>query len=133
MERGLESCGRPESNGLRALPIAWTVKELWSRVLETLNLLSPQELSNFRILLKSVDEETRVTPWRLELEGKSKEGLARLLVQHYCEPAAASRVLIKVLQQLRRADLLQRWQDAAATYDQGELGAARCPAGGGAW
>ncbi|XP_026352552.1 caspase-14-like isoform X1 [Ursus arctos] len=119
MERGLESCGRPESNGLRALPITSAVKELWSRVLETLNLLSPQELSNFRILLKSVDEETRVTPWRLELEGKSKEGLARLLVQHYCEPAAASRVLIKVLQQLRRADLLQRWQDAAATYDRG--------------
>ncbi|XP_032264852.1 caspase-8-like isoform X3 [Phoca vitulina] len=118
MERGLESCRRSESNGLWA-PRITAVEELQSRVQETLDLLSPQELSNFRIFLKSVDEEPRVTPWRLELEGKNTKGLARLLVQHYCEPAAASRVLTKVLQQLRRVDLFQRWQDAAAAEDRG--------------
>ncbi|KAF3827038.1 hypothetical protein GH733_002524 [Mirounga leonina] len=123
MERGLESCRRSESNGLWA-PRITAVEELQSRVQETLDLLSPQELSNFRIFLKSVDEEPRVTPLRLELEGKSTKGLARLLVQHYCEPAAASRVLTKVLQQLRRVDLLQRWRDAAAAEGRGELGAA---------
>ncbi|XP_030884139.1 caspase-14-like isoform X2 [Leptonychotes weddellii] len=118
MERGLESCRRSESNGLWA-PRITAVEELQSRVQETLDLLSPQELSNFRIFLKSVDEEPRVTPLRLELEGKSTKRLARLLVQHYCEPAAASRVLTKVLQQLRRVDLLQRWQDATAAEDRG--------------
>nr|XP_045759967.1 caspase-14-like isoform X4 [Mirounga angustirostris] len=118
MERGLESCRRSESNGLWA-PRITAVEELQSRVQETLDLLSPQELSNFRIFLKSVDEEPRVTPLRLELEGKSTKGLARLLVQHYCEPAAASRVLTKVLQQLRRVDLLQRWRDAAAAEGRG--------------
>lgn len=129
MERGLESCRRSESNGLWA-PRITAVEELQSRVQETLDLLSPQELSNFRIFLKSVDEEPRVTPWRLELEGKNTKGLARLLVQHYCEPAAASRVLTKVLQQLRRVDLFQRWQDAAAAEDRGELGAAMYPGWG---
>lgn len=121
MERGLESCPRSESNGLRAPPITAAV-DLQSRVQETLDLLSPQELSNFRIFLKSVDEEPRVTPLRLELAGNSKERLAGLLVQHYCEPASASRVLVKVLQQLRRADLLRRWQGAGAADDRGELG-----------
>lgn len=121
MERGLESCRRSESNGLWAPPITAAV-DLQSRVQETLDLLSPQELSNFRIFLKSVDEEPRVTPLRLELAGNSKERLAGLLVQHYCEPASASRVLIKVLQQLRRADLLRRWQGAGAADDRGELG-----------
>lgn len=117
MERGLESCRRSESSGLRAPPITAAV-DLQSRVQETLDLLSPQELSNFRIFLKSVDEEPRVTPLRLELAGNSKERLADLLVQHYCEPASASRVLIKVLQQLRRADLLRRWQGSGAADDR---------------
>ncbi|XP_053077619.1 uncharacterized protein LOC106966703 isoform X4 [Acinonyx jubatus] len=112
MATSLGSGWRWGSDGRQAPPkITPTVEELQSRVQETLDLLSPRELSHFRVLLKTVDEGPRVSPLRLELEGGSKAGLARLLAQHYYLPAV-SRVLIKVLQQLRRADLLPRWQSA---------------------
>nr|XP_060494278.1 uncharacterized protein LOC132682921 isoform X2 [Panthera onca] len=112
MATSLGSGWRWGSDGRQAPPkITPTVEELQSRVQETLDLLSPRELSHFRVLLKTVDERPRVSPVRLELEGDSKAGLARLLVQHYYLPAV-SRVLVKVLQQLRRADLLPRWQSA---------------------
>ncbi|VFV20107.1 caspase-14-like [Lynx pardinus] len=112
MATSLGSGWRWGSDGRQAPPkITPTVEELQSRVQETLDLLSPRELSHFRVLLKTVDEGPRVSPLRLELEGGNKGGLARLLAQHYYLPAV-SRVLIKVLQQLRRADLLPRWQSA---------------------
>ncbi|XP_019274307.2 uncharacterized protein LOC109248778 isoform X2 [Panthera pardus] len=112
MATSLGSGWRWGSDGRQAPPkITPTVEELQSRVQETLDLLSPRELSHFRVLLKTVDERPRLSPVRLELEGDSKAGLARLLAQHYYLPAV-SRVLVKVLQQLRRADLLPRWQSA---------------------
>uniref|UniRef100_A0A8C0TAV6 Caspase-14-like n=3 Tax=Canis lupus TaxID=9612 RepID=A0A8C0TAV6_CANLF len=113
MERSPGSGGRWECSGPPAPPeLTPDVAELQSRVQETLELLSPQDLRNFRLLLKTVDEEPRVSPVKLELEGRKKAGLARLVAQNYCEPAA-SRVLVKVLRQLRRADLLRLWQGAA--------------------
>ncbi|XP_045435392.1 caspase-14 isoform X1 [Pipistrellus kuhlii] len=86
---------------------AW--EELLHRLQETLDLLSPQELRTFRSLLAKLDEEPRVTPLKLELEGGSIAGLARLLAKHY-PPDTAARVLVRVLQQLPRTDLLPRWQ-----------------------
>ncbi|XP_072582616.1 caspase-14-like isoform X2 [Vulpes vulpes] len=113
MERSPGSGGRWERSSPPAPPeLTPDVEELQSRVQETLELLSPQDLRNFRLLLKTVDEEPRVSPVKLELEGRKKAGLARLVAQNYCEPAA-SRVLVKVLRQLRRADLLRLWQGAA--------------------
>lgn len=113
MERSPGSGGRWECGSPPAPPeLTPDVEELQSRVQETLELLSPQDLRNFRLLLKTVDEEPRVSPVKLELEGHKKAGLARLVAQNYCEPAA-SRVLVKVLRQLRRADLLRLWQGAA--------------------
>ena len=127
MATSLGSGWRWGSDGRQAPPkITPTVEELQSRVQETLDLLSPRELSHFRVLLKTVDEGPRVSPLRLELEGGSKAGLARLLAQHYYLPAV-SRVLIKVLQQLRRADLLPRWQSAEDDDRRGERGRCREP------
>nr|XP_058144351.1 caspase-14-like [Dasypus novemcinctus] len=88
------------------------LEELQSRLQETLGVLSPRELRTFRLLLKAVDEEPRVSPLQLELEGGSAPGLARLLARHYYLPAAP-RVLAKVLRQLPRPDLLARWQGAS--------------------
>ncbi|XP_032315070.1 caspase-14 isoform X1 [Camelus ferus] len=105
---------RSEPNGLQASPkIPQTTEELQRRLQETLDLLSPQELRNFCVILEKMGVEPRVSQLRLELEGRSASGLARLLAKHYCPPAA-KRVLVKVLQQLPRADLLPRWQNAAA-------------------
>ncbi|XP_004614672.2 caspase-14-like [Sorex araneus] len=105
---------RSGSKASRARPqVSSDVEELQSRLQETLDVLSPHELSSFRFILKGLDEEPRVSPLRLELEGGSASGLASLLARHYCLPAAP-RVVVKVLQQLRRADLLPRWQSCAA-------------------
>ncbi|ELK10097.1 Caspase-14 [Pteropus alecto] len=93
------------------------MEDLQSRLQETLDVLSPQELRNFRVILKTVDEMPRLSPLQLELEGGSTSGLARLLAKHYYLPAAP-RVVTKVLQQLRRADLLQRWQSDPAADSQ---------------
>lgn len=98
---------------------AW--EGLLSRLQKTLEVLSPQELRKFRSVLQKVDEEPRVTPLKLELEGGSIGGLARLLAKHY-HPWAASRVIIKILRQLPRTDLLPLWQSDPAD-GQGELGA----------
>lgn len=98
------------------------MEDLQSRLQETLDVLSPQELRNFRVILKTVDEMPRLSPLQLELEGGSTSGLARLLAKHYYL-SAAPRVVTKVLQQLRRADLLQRWQSDPAADSQGERGA----------
>ncbi|XP_029796387.1 caspase-14-like isoform X2 [Suricata suricatta] len=112
MERSVGSGRRSGSDGRPAPPkITPAVEKLQRRVQETLDLLSPQELSHFRVILRTVDEGPRVSPLRLELEGGSKAGLALLLAQHYYLPAV-SRVLVKVLQQLGRADLLPLWQSA---------------------
>ncbi|XP_007531716.2 caspase-14-like [Erinaceus europaeus] len=92
---------------------ARTMEELQTRLQETLAELTHRELSNFRHLLKTVDEEPRVSPLQLELAGGSAAGLARLLAQHYYLPAAP-RVLAQVLRRLPRADLLQRWQSPSA-------------------
>lgn len=89
------------------------MEEMQSRFQETLDGLSPLELRNFRALLRRVDEEPRVSPLQLELEGGNASGLARLLAKHY-QPRAAPRVLIKVLQQLPRVDLVRRWQSDPA-------------------
>lgn len=94
------------------------MEEMQSRFQETLDGLSPLELRNFRALLRRVDEEPRVSPLQLELEGGNASGLARLLAKHY-QPRAAPRVLIKVLQQLPRVDLVRRWQSDPAD-GQGE-------------
>ncbi|XP_012590502.1 PREDICTED: caspase-14-like [Condylura cristata] len=110
MEGSPGSGPRWGSNGHRA-PQA--LDELQSRLLETLGVLSPRELRNFRAILKTVDEEPRVSQLQLELEGDSASGLAQLLAKHYYLPAAP-RVVTKVLQQLRRADLLQRWESDPA-------------------
>ncbi|XP_054451197.1 caspase-14-like [Pteronotus mesoamericanus] len=85
------------------------MEELQKRVKETLDVLSPLELRNFRDLLKKVDEEPRVTQVQLELEGGNTLKLAQLLSKHYY--ASVPRVLTKVLQQLPRADLVQCWQE----------------------
>lgn len=97
---------------------AW--EGLLSRLQKTLEVLSPQELRKFRSVLQKVDEEPRVTPLKLELEGGSIGGLARLLAKHY-HPWAASRVIVKILRQLPRTDLLPLWQSDPAD-GQGELG-----------
>ncbi|KAJ8784071.1 hypothetical protein J1605_008571 [Eschrichtius robustus] len=88
------------------------MEELQSRLQETLDLLSSQELRSFRDHLRKV--EPRVSQVKLELEGRSPSELARLLAKQYYPPAAAKRVLVQVLEQLPRADLLPRWQSAAA-------------------
>ncbi|TKC38896.1 hypothetical protein EI555_004107, partial [Monodon monoceros] len=105
--------GHSGSDGSRAPPkIPPAMEELQSRLQETLDLLSSQELRSFRDHLKKV--EPRVSQVKLELEGRSPSGLARLLAKQYYPPAAAKRVLVQVLEQLPRADLLPRWQSAAA-------------------
>lgn len=101
--------------------VARAMEELQRRLRETLDVLSPQELSNFRAILKKVDEEPRVSPVQLELEGRTASGLAGLLAKHYYLQAAP-RVLTKVLKQLPRADLLPRWQSDPTAYSQGERG-----------
>uniref|UniRef100_A0A480K298 Caspase-14 n=2 Tax=Sus scrofa TaxID=9823 RepID=A0A480K298_PIG len=82
------------------------------RLQETLDQLSPQELRDFRTILKNVDAEPRVKELRLELEGGNASGLAQLLAKYY-DSEAARRVMVQVLQQLPRADLLPRWRSAA--------------------
>lgn len=94
---------------------------------ETLDLLSSQELRSFRDHLKKV--EPRVSQLKLELEGKTPSGLAKLLAKHYYPPAVANGVLVQVLRLLPRADLLPRWQ-SAPTDCPGEC--AGIPGGGGA-
>ncbi|XP_070247661.1 caspase-14-like [Myotis yumanensis] len=106
---GLSGPDGPQTNG----ETTQTWEEMQSRVHETLEVLSPQELRNFRAILQKVDEEPRVTALKLELEGGSTRGLARLLAKHY-HPWAAPRVLVKVLRQLPRTDLLPRWQSDPA-------------------
>ncbi|XP_076985856.1 caspase-14-like [Tamandua tetradactyla] len=114
MEGSPASGLRSGSDSPRAPPrTTRAMEELQSRLQETLNVLTPQELRTFRVILKTVDEQPRVSPLQLELEGSTATGLARLLAKHYYLPAAP-RVLTKVLQQLRRADLLPRWQTYAA-------------------
>ncbi|XP_057410775.1 caspase-14-like [Balaenoptera acutorostrata] len=104
---------RSGSDGSRAPPkIPPAMEELQSRLQETLDLLSSQELRSFRDHLRKV--EPRVSQVKLELEGRSPSELARLLAKQYYPPAAAKRVLVQVLEQLPRADLLPRWQSAAA-------------------
>lgn len=92
------------------------MEDLQSRLQEILDVLSPQELRTFRDILKKVDEVPRLSPLQLELEGGSTSGLARLLAKHYY--LAAPRVVTKVLRQLPRADLLQRWQSHPAADSQ---------------
>lgn len=99
------------------------MEDLQSRLQEILDVLSPQELRTFRDILKKVDEVPRLSPLQLELEGGSTSGLARLLAKHYY--LAAPRVVAKVLRQLPRADLLQRWQSHPAADSQGERGLAQ--------
>ncbi|KAG8521514.1 Caspase-14, partial [Galemys pyrenaicus] len=99
--------------GSNGHPAPQALEELQSRLRETLDVLSPWELRNFRAILKTVDEEPRVSQLQLELEGGSASGLAHLLAKHYYLPAAP-RVVAKVLEQLPRADLLQRWQSEPA-------------------
>uniref|UniRef100_A0A8C3WJH4 Caspase-14-like n=1 Tax=Catagonus wagneri TaxID=51154 RepID=A0A8C3WJH4_9CETA len=84
---------------------------LRARLQETLNQLSPQELRDFRTILKNVDVKPRVKELRLELEGSNAWGMAQLLAKYY-DSQAAGRVMVQVLQQLPRADLLPRWQSA---------------------
>lgn len=100
--------------------VAQAMEELQRQLQETLEVLSPQELSNFRAILKKVDEEPRVSPVQLELEGRTASGLAGLLAKHYY--LRAPRVLTKVLKQLPRADLLPRWQSDPTACSQGKLG-----------
>lgn len=120
--RGLASCGAKMEGSLRGGggPPAHG-EQLLSSLQETLDVLSPQELRKFRAILPKVDEEPRVTPLKLELEGGSPGGLARLLAKHY-HPWVAPRVLIKILRQLPRTDLLPRWQSYPAD-GLGERGA----------
>lgn len=125
--------GSPGIGGRSGSPkIPPAMEELQSRLQETLDLLSSQELRSFRDHLKKV--EPRVSQVKLELEGRSPSGLARLLAKQYYPPAAAKRVLVQVLEQLPRADLLPRWQSAAA---DGPGERAEIPrvggTGGGAW
>ncbi|XP_024421544.3 caspase-14 [Desmodus rotundus] len=87
---------------------AQAMEELTLHMKETLDVLTPLELRNFRDILKKVDEEPRVTQVQLELEGDNTWKLARLLAKQYY--ASAPRVLTKVLQQLPRADLLPCWE-----------------------
>lgn len=96
--------------------VAQAMEELQRQLQETLEVLSPQELSNFRAILKKVDEEPRVSPVQLELEGRTASGLAGLLAKHYY--LRAPRVLTKVLKQLPRADLLPRWQSDPTACSQ---------------
>ncbi|XP_005222518.1 caspase-14-like isoform X2 [Bos indicus] len=111
MEGSLGSGRRSGSDGQPAPPkISPTTEELQSRLQETLDLLSSQELRSFRDHLKKV--EPPVSQVKLELEGHSPSGLAKLLAKHYYPAAVAKRVLVQVLELLPRADLLPRWQSA---------------------
>ncbi|KAM8759410.1 caspase-14-like isoform 1-T1 [Rhynchonycteris naso] len=102
------------SDGSRPpLETTLAMEELRERVQKTLDLLTPLELKSFRACLKKVDEEPRMSQLRLELEGRNIPGLAQLLAKYY-PPGAAPRVLIKVLQQLPRTDLLPLWQSDSA-------------------
>lgn len=96
--------------------VAQAMEELQRELQETLEMLSPQELSNSRAILKKLDEEPRVSPVQLELEGRTASGLAALLAKHYY--LRARRVLTKVLMQLPRADLLPRWQSDPTACSQ---------------
>ncbi|OWK02542.1 hypothetical protein Celaphus_00010270 [Cervus elaphus hippelaphus] len=110
MEGSLGSGRRSRSDGQPApAKISPATEELQSRLQETLDLLSSQELRSFRDHLKKV--EPRASQVKLELEGHSSSGLAGLLAKLY-PPAAAKRVLVQVLELLPRADLLPRWQSA---------------------
>ncbi|XP_043298286.1 caspase-14-like [Cervus canadensis] len=110
MEGSLGSGRRSRSDGQPApAKISSATEELQSRLQETLDLLSSQELRSFRDHLKKV--EPRASQVKLELEGHSSSGLAGLLAKLY-PPAAAKRVLVQVLELLPRADLLPRWQSA---------------------
>lgn len=100
--------------------VAQAMEKLQRELQETLEMLSPQELSNFRAILKKLDEEPRVSPVQLELEGRPAAGLAALLAKHYY--LEAPRVLAKVLKQLPRADLLPRWQSDPTACSRGKLG-----------
>lgn len=127
MEGSLGSGRRSRSDGQPApAKISPATEELQSRLQETLDLLSSQELRSFRDHLKKV--EPRASQVKLELEGHSSSGLAGLLAKLY-PPAAAKRVLVQVLELLPRADLLPRWQ-SAPTDCPGEC--AGIPGGGGA-
>uniref|UniRef100_A0A8C2RXL7 Caspase-14-like n=1 Tax=Capra hircus TaxID=9925 RepID=A0A8C2RXL7_CAPHI len=111
MEGSLGSGRLSRSDGQPAPPkISPATEELQSRLQETLDLLSSQELRSFRDHLKKV--EPRVSQLKLELEGHSPSGLAKLLAKHYYPPAIANGVLVQVLRLLPRADLLPRWQSA---------------------
>lgn len=101
---GSGPCWEPNGNWAPLEPL--TLEEILDR-------LTPRELRNFRAILKTVDEEPRVSPLQLELEGGSALGLAHLLAKHYYLPAAR-RVVTKVLERLPRADLLHRWQSDPA-------------------
>ena len=126
MEGSLGSGRRSRSDGQPApAKISPATEELQSRLQETLDLLSSQELRSFRDHLKKV--EPRASQVKLELEGHSSSGLAGLLAKLY-PPAAAKRVLVQVLELLPRADLLPRWQSAPADRP-GEC--AGIPGGGG--
>ena len=126
MEGSLGSGRRSRSDGQPApAKISPATEELQSRLQETLDLLSSQELRSFRDHLKKV--EPRASQVKLELEGHSSSGLAGLLAKLY-PPAAAKRVLVQVLELLPRADLLPRWQSAPADCP-GEC--AGIPGGGG--
>lgn len=105
---------RSRPHGPREPPkITPAVEKLQSRLQEILNMLTPEELHKFRVILKTVDEEPRVSDLKLELEGRSASGLACLLVKHYYLPIAP-RVVTKVLERLCRADLLRRWKNYRA-------------------
>ncbi|XP_006067422.1 caspase-14 isoform X4 [Bubalus bubalis] len=111
MEGSLGSGRRSGSDGQPAPPkISPATEELQSRLQETLDLLSSQELRSFRDHLKKV--EPPVSQVKLELEGHTPSGLAKLLAKHYYPAAVAKRVLVQVLELLPRADLLPRWQSA---------------------
>ena len=128
MEGSLGSGRRSGSDGQPAPPkISPATEELQSRLQETLDLLSSQELRSFRDHLKKV--EPPVSQVKLELEGHTPAGLAKLLAKHYYPAAVAKRVLVQVLELLPRADLLPRWQ-SAPTDCPGEC--AGIPGGGGA-
>ena len=110
---------------------AQAMEELTLHMKETLDVLTPLELRNFRDILKKVDEEPRVTQVQLELEGDNTWKLARLLAKQYY--ASAPRVLTKVLQQLPRADLLPRWEIDPPANGPGERRDPRAGSTGGRW
>ncbi|XP_068942228.1 caspase-14-like [Petaurus breviceps papuanus] len=84
------------------------MEALRTRVVSTLDELSPSELKVFKFYLRNSGEEPRITMHDLDGASTSWE-LADLLLKRYVV-AGTPRVLAGVFQRMRRSDLVAEWE-----------------------